>query len=369
MKTLITGAVVMVAAATAAAEVVRLDARQQSRAGIIVRPVLERSFGDQLRVVGQVVRSPGSTIMVKSIVAARVESIAVAPGDAVTRGQVLVELHSHEMLAMQSELLRVAERAKLADKRLEAGKELFAVDGISRLDLELREQEAFAGRLEFDTLRAELLDHGVPPAKLDQVLESKEPDPHLPIASPIDGVVLKLVVQTHEWVQEYEPLLEIGNPERTELDLQIAPDQATSVAAGDVVEFVPVGRPNATARATVLSRVPQVDPSTRTIRIRARITEDDPSLYPGVFVEGTLTQGSARMAPSVPASAPISVGGEDVVFVRRSADEFELRHVRLGMFNGTRYEVLDGVEPGEEVVVEGVFFLKSALVKGEEGES
>lgn len=368
MKSLIPGVVLVVVAGTAAAEVVRLDAEQQSRAGIVVRPVLERSFGDQLRVVGQVVRSPGSTVTVKSVIAGRVESIAVAPGDSVRQGQVLVELHSHEMLAMQSELLRAAERARIAETRLEAGKELYAVDGISRLDLELREQEAFAGRLEFDTMREELIDHGVPEARLQQTLESKQPDPHLLITSPIDGVVLEFELQEHEWVQEYDPLLVIGNPERIELDLQIAPDRATSVAGGDVVEFVPVGRPAAVGRASVLTQVPQVDPSTRTIRIRARITEGDPSLYPGVFVEGTLTHGSARLAPSIPESALINIGGGDVVFVRRSRDEFELRHVQLGMINEDRHEVLDGLDVGEEVAVEGVFYLKSALVKGDEGE-
>ncbi len=368
MKSVISSVVLMVAATAGAAEVVRLDAQQQSRAGIVVRPVLERSFGDQLRVVGQVVRSPGSTVTVKSVIGGRVESILVAPGESVVRDQVLVELHSHEILAMQGQLLRAAERARLAEKRLEAGTELLAVEGISRLDVEVREQEAFAARLEFDTTREELLDHGVPAAKLQQVIESKQTDPHLPLTSPIDGVVLELAVQEHEWVQDYAPLMVIGNPDRIELELQIAPDRATSVAAGDVVEFVPVGRPSATSRASVITQVPQVDPSTRTIRIRARITRDDPSLYPGVFVEGTLTHGSPRPAPSVPASALINVGGGDVVFVRRSSDEFELRHVRLGMFNETRYEVLDGVEVGEEVAVEGVFYLKSTLVKGDEGE-
>ena len=54
--------------------------------------------------------------------------------------------------------------------------------------------------------------------------------------------------------------------------------------------------------------------------------------------------------------------------MRRSRDEFELRHVQLGMFNEDRYEVLDGLDVGEEVAVEGVFYLKSALVKGDEGE-
>ena len=60
----------------------------------------------------------------------------------------------------------------------------------------------------------------------------------------------------------------------------------------------------------------------------------------------------------------IRIGSTDYVFVRTGAESFESRPVRLGRYNGTRYEILDGVKTGEDVVVEGVFFLKSVLVKG-----
>jgi Cu(I)/Ag(I) efflux system membrane fusion protein len=236
------------------------------------------------------------------------------------------------------------------------------------VDLELRRLEAFAARLEFDTLREELVDHGVLSSKLESILSSKEPDPHLSIVSPIDGVVLELTAQQHEWLQEFAAIMVIGDPRQVELELQIPPDRASSVSAGDVVEFVPVGRPAATGRGTVITRVPQVDQATRTVRIRARISHEDASLYPGVFVEGSLTHGTARQAPSVPSSAVISVGGSDAVFVRRDPTAFEARPVTLGAFNGSRYEVVDGVELGEDVVVKGVFLLKSALVRGSEGE-
>jgi RND family efflux transporter MFP subunit len=368
MRPVIPSALLLAVATTVAAQVVELDEQRQRRAGIVVQPVEERVFGDQLKVVGQVVRSPGSTVTVKSVVAGRVESVPVAPSDAMVRDQLLIELHSHDMLALQGELLTAAERSKLADKRLEAGRELFSVDGISRLDLELREQESFSARLEFDRARAELIDHGISEPALQRVLESRQPDPHLPVAAPIGGVVLELAVQQHEWVQEYAPLVVIGDPQRIELELQIDPDRAADVAPGDEVEFVPVGRPSTTGRASVVTRVPQVDPSTRTIRIRARITRSDPTLYPGVFVEGTLTHHGVRQAPSIPSSALISVEGEDVVFVRLSPDVFELRHVSLGTSSDATLEVLAGVEVGEEVVAQGVFFLKSELVSEQEGE-
>jgi RND family efflux transporter MFP subunit len=243
------------------------------------------------------------------------------------------------------------------------------VEGISRLDFELREQEALSATLDFDTAMEELLDHGLPQEVLDRVLESRTPDPHLPITSPAAGVVLELDVQQHEWVQEYDSLMVIGNPDRVELDLQIAPDRAGGISAGDIVEFAPVGKPDLVGRGVVVTRVPQVDPDTRTIRIRARIVDGDGSLYPGVFVEGTVHHGGDRRAPAIPRSAVIGVDGRDAVFVQVAPERFEIRRVGLGQADGESVEVLDGLDVGDDVVVEGAFFLKSTLVKGSgEGE-
>jgi cobalt-zinc-cadmium efflux system membrane fusion protein len=58
----------------------------------------------------------------------------------------------------------------------------------------------------------------------------------------------------------------------------------------------------------------------------------------------------------------IRIGGQDYVFASVDAETYEARAVRLGVFNGTRYEVLEGLKAGEEVAVEGVFLLKSALL-------
>jgi multidrug efflux pump subunit AcrA (membrane-fusion protein) len=59
------------------------------------------------------------------------------------------------------------------------------------------------------------------------------------------------------------------------------------------------------------------------------------------------------------------VAGEDSVFVATGDGVFEPRPVTLGLRDGDRYEVVEGLSEGEEVATAGVFFLKSALVKGE----
>ncbi len=366
MKTLSLLMVIFAAVPVAAGEVVTLDAQSQTRAGIVVRPVLERSFGEQTRVIGQVVRAPGSTLTVKSVLAGQVETINVAPGDKIRSGMVLTELHSHEMLGMQGDFLIAGDRARLAQSRLHAGRELYDLDGISRIELETRQQESFVAQLELDRALAELVNHGVGDDAVSQLEQTRVTSHRMPVTAPLDGVVLEMMVQQHQWVQAYEPLMVLGDPKKVELMLQIPPDQAAEVAAGSLVEFVPVGRPHLTGRATVVSRVPQVDKETRTVKVRARILDvGGVAFFPGVFIEGTVTTGEAHSAPSVPESAVIRLGAGDVVFVRTGPATFEARPVELGLFNGSRYEVRSGVSLDEEVVVQGVFFLKSVAVAGE----
>jgi RND family efflux transporter MFP subunit len=352
-----------------ASDVVQLSAEQRARAGIDVAPVTPRDFGSRVRAVGLVVRSPGSTLALKTIAGGRVESLEVAPGERVERGEPVVILHSHETLSMQSELLVTFDQIKLAEQRLEAARELLAIDGISLIELERREQELLSAKLRYGTLREELLDHGLPEGSLEGVLADQRLDPHLPVISPIEGVVLEVTVQEQEWVQPYEPLMVVGDPARIELELQLAPEQAVSVAAGDLVEFAPVGRDGESGRATVITRVPQIDPATRTVLIRARIEGGSQSYLPGAFVEATVSHGAARRSLAVPKSAVISLGGGDVVFVVSGVDQFTVRSVELGQDDGDSYEVIEGLVAGEEIAVAGVFLLKSALVTSEGGES
>ncbi len=355
----------VLASVASGAEIVSLSVAAQARAGILLRQVEERTFGDQVRVLGQAVRAPGATNTVKSILDGRVERLLVGPGDSVKRNQPLVQLHSHMLHQLQGTLLRDSETQKLAETRVEAGRQLFEIEGISRVDLERRRHELLAAEIEVKNGEAELRDLGYSAAEIERLLSSTDLHPVLTVRAPTDGVILELSVQQHGWVQAYDTLLIMGDPQSLELELQLPPDEAVSIRRGDLVEFVPVGRPEAWGLAKVATRVPQVDATTRTVTVRADITHGGEHLLPGVFVEGSLIRGEAATAPSVPESAVIRMGASDYVFVRHDAESFEARPVVVGRFNGTRYEINQGLALGEEVAVQGVFLLKSTLLRSE----
>jgi len=350
-------------------DAIRLNEVAQNRAGIVVEPVSVHSFGERIRIVGEVVRSPGTTITIETSVQGRVKDLMVSPGDAVKAGQPILTLQSHELHSMEGDLLRKNEKKKYMEERYRAGKELYDLQGISRMELDMRRREFLDARIEFETAEHELEGLGYTSSGVNRVLARERPEGLLTIRSPGDGVAMELGVQKHAWTQAFQPLAVIGDPNQLELHFEIPPSEASRVGVGDRVEFMPAGDPDAIGTAQVLTSIPKVDPTTRTVTVRAEILSYPGVPLPGIFVEGTWTSGHERSKPSVPEGAVIRIAERDQVFVRTGAEVFEARPVRLGQFDGQRYEVLDGVRVGEEIATQGVFFLKSALVKdGGEGE-
>jgi cobalt-zinc-cadmium efflux system membrane fusion protein len=352
-----------------AQETIHLDAASMNRAGILVRPVLERTFGQQVPIFGEVVRSPGTTLTVKTPVDGRVLDLLVSPGDPVRKGEPLIVIHSHDVHSLQSELLTRREELRLARSREDAGEKLYALEGISRIELEQRNQEALAAGMRYELARHELEDLGFRDRELAAMEQAHTVDGKLTVRAPADAVVLEMGVQRHQRTQTFEPLMVLGDPGKLELRVRISPSDASRVGIGDRIEFVPVGRPEASGAARVLTPIPTVDPETRTVAVRAEIVSTSESLFPGVFIEGMLTHGASSSSLSVPESAVIRIGGSDYVFVSLPRPgTFEARVVELGRFNGTRYEIEQGLALEERVAVQGVFFLKSALLQGRDEE-
>jgi len=254
---------------------------------------------------------------------------------------------------------------RLARSRKDAGEELYALEGISRIELEQRNQEAMAAEILYELARHELEDLDFREDEIAATERRGTVDGKLTVRAPADAVVLEMTVQQHQWTQTFEPLMVLGDPARLELRVRISPSDASRVGIGDPIDFVPVGRPGASGEARVLTPIPTVDPVTRTVAVRAEIVTTSEPLFPGVFIEGMLTRGESSRSLSVPESAVIRIGGSDYVFVSLpEPGTFEARPVELGRFNGTRYEIERGLTPEEQVAVQGVFFLKSALLQG-----
>ena len=111
-------------------------------------------------------------------------------------------------------------------------------------------------------------------------------------------------------------------------------------------------------QATVSQVLPQFDPTTRTLKVRLEMANPDFALRPDMFVD---VEFPITLPPaiSVPVDAVLDSGLKKTVFIERGDGYFEPRQVETGWRLGDRVQVLNGLQPGEKIVVSGNFLIDS----------
>jgi RND family efflux transporter MFP subunit len=140
-------------------------------------------------------------------------------------------------------------------------------------------------------------------------------------------------------------------------------------AKGGSVRFTAAAYPGRVFEGTVLYTGDLVDEKSRTIRMIAEARNPDRLLKPGMFVEIRVQAGEPRELPLTPSSAILTEGDEHFVFVQVGPDRFERRVIQTGRRNEEEgvVAVLDGLDPGDRVVVAGAFELKAEMIAEGDG--
>lgn len=101
-----------------------------------------------------------------------------------------------------------------------------------------------------------------------------------------------------------------------------------------------------------------VDPMTRTVKVRIVISNTGYKLKPGMFANVKFPEDTAGNTVVVPFNAIVTVEGQNYVFVEESPREFVRREVTLGISTMDRVNVIEGLSKGDKVVVQGSILLK-----------
>ena len=123
-----------------------------------------------------------------------------------------------------------------------------------------------------------------------------------------------------------------------------------------IVTAPPGGASPFTARVSYIQ--PQVDPQTRTARVRLDAANDHRQLKPDMFVNVQFSVGKSRRL-TVPRDAVLDTGTRQTVYVDRGNGNLEPRAVETGRHMGERVEIVAGLKPGERVVTSGTFLMDS----------
>lgn len=181
------------------------------------------------------------------------------------------------------------------------------------------------------------------------------------VAAPITGVVIARDAAVGAMAGGDRPLYEIADLSELWVDLHIFGADAQHIRPGGRVQVTRMSDGE-----TVETRIERVLPGTATASqstvARATIPNTDGLWRPGMAVKARITVDQQRAALVVPLSALQTFRDWDVVFIR-VGDTYEVRPVELGKRDATRVEVLSGLKPGDQVVVEQSYLVKADIEK------
>ncbi|MBL4689206.1 MAG: efflux RND transporter periplasmic adaptor subunit, partial [Nannocystaceae bacterium] len=190
------------------------------------------------------------------------------------------------------------------------------------------------------------------------------------VRSPIAGVVTDRNVVAGDPVTETSVIATVVSAEEVWFVGRIFERDVARVREGRSAVVVLNAHPEEMFEGTVTNISLEVDPGARTLSARIPLKNRDGKLRLGLFGTASIVVDAEPIRPevTVPRSAVTEVLGEDVVFVRMDDGHFELHDVTLGRFDAEHVEVVHGLRVGEHVVSEGVFNLKSVLLRDTFGE-
>ena len=127
------------------------------------------------------------------------------------------------------------------------------------------------------------------------------------------------------------------------------------------VSFVSFPERRFSGKITQMSQ--RLDAETRTAQVRVEVANPGQQLKQEMFGAVRLPTQDPRVVPAIPESALQLVDGKNSVFIQTKPLEFQKKEVELGHRSDGWVEIVAGLKPGERVVTQGSFYLKSTLLK------
>lgn len=307
--------------------VVAIDPIIVNNLGVRTAPAERGSLSRRIETVGYVAYDEDTVQHVHTRVDGWIESLATkASGDPVQAGQLLFELYSPTLVNAQEEYLAAAR----------SGNAQLVEASISRL--------------------AAL---GVTQSEIDRIDRERTIRQRVRVYAEGNGVIAYLGVREGIYVTPETDIMSVAKLDRVWVLAEVFERQAAWVRAGQHAMVELDYLPGEMWHGQVDYVYPELDPGTRTLRVRLRFDNAARTLRPNMFARVTIDGESTGDVVHVPREALIRGGSVDRVVVALGGGRFHARPVTVGIESGDRVAIEDGLAAGESVVTSGQFLIDS----------
>ncbi|MEP0914318.1 efflux RND transporter periplasmic adaptor subunit [Leptolyngbya sp. FACHB-711] len=179
------------------------------------------------------------------------------------------------------------------------------------------------------------------------------------ITAPFAGVVGDIPVKVGDFVDTSTSLLSVAENDQLEVNFSIPAEQASRLQIGSSVDITN-GQGQHLGTSKIFFIAPNTAGTTQSVLVKALLNNANGQLRTDQFVRANVSWNQ-QQGVQIPTTAVTRLGGETFVFVAESSKTglvARQRLVELGSIDGNKYHVLNGLKPGEKVIVSNLFALR-----------
>ncbi len=333
-------------------------------AALAIEPA-QPSEAAAIKLNGRLVWDDDVTVRVFTPFAGRIVKIDAEIGEPVKKDDTLATIASPDFGQAQADVHRAASALSLSQRNVARLRELFEHGAAPQKDLHAAEADLEQAKSEHERASARLKFFGGSINTIDQTFQ---------LRAPLGGIVVEKNINPGQEVrpdqmlanapQLFAPLFLITDPKRLWVLLDATEQDLPRLKAGTPLTVRSRVYPSQTFTGRIDVVSDSLDPNTRTVKVRGSIDNAQRLLKAEMFVTVELPGDKPMRGVDVSTKAVFLKGDKHYVFLGGGKGEFSRREIKIGMEHDGKVLVLDGIEPGQNVVTDGCLLLEQLLQSG-----
>jgi RND family efflux transporter MFP subunit len=345
-----------------------LTSEQLQRAGLKIETVGEKPSSEAMgqMTTGVVQANTYKETPVVSLVGGIVRTIKPELGQNVKRGETVAVVSSNELADSQSRYLTALAALDEHHRHHTRTMKLVEIGAASREELEMANTKLRDAEAEVANLRQKLLLLGLSSQRIASLNSTSQISSEVSVPAPSSGTLTSRSVNPGEVIEVNKELMRVTDLSSVWVVGQVYEKDLATMRIGSGANISSEAFPGRVFRGRVSYVDPKVDSATRTAQVRIELGNPGQMFKIGMYVNVAFaTLGVAeKTMPVVPKDAVQTINNQQYVFVAtEKSNEFTLRPVKLAPESNGFYPVIEGLNSGDRIVVEGSFLLRAEWLK------
>lgn len=314
--------------------VVKVDPTMVQDIGVVTAPVTRRKLIRVIHTYGVVITDEKSITDINTRVGGWIDRLYFDyTGMDVRKGQPMAAIYSPQLIAAEQEFLQSVSFTGVSGNSVTRSNTLV---------------ESARERLSF---------FGMSDKEIDELQQKGKVIQRVVIHSPGEGVILQKDIFEGQKIVAGQSLFKIADLHRVWILADVFKIDMPFLKLGSPASVVYDHAESYKGRVDFV--YPQVDPTSRSVKVRIPLNNPGLAMKVGQYVDVAIHSPVSYDAMAVPSQAVINTGLRQVVAVALGGGRFEIRNVKLGVYADGYYEVESGLIPGEMIVTSGQFLIDS----------